>query len=91
MDDPFRRLQFETIRAQFVFYGYRKADGTVGRAYTKQAHSLREAMADLAANTDVDAHKGYTVRDVFVEVEDGEPTIHVELAEGATSVLPPAE
>ena len=61
-----------------MFYGFRLTSGERGGAYFKLAHSLGEALTDLAANASV-ADEGLFVSDAFLEQDEGEPTIHVEL------------
>jgi hypothetical protein len=78
--NPFNRLQLEHERTLFVFYGYRKADGSQGHGYFKLAHSLSKALDDLHANEDVADEGHYLVRDAFLEMDDdGSPVLHVEL------------
>ena len=77
--DAFDRLELEHKRTMFCLYGALYTDGTrADGVYFKQAHSLREALADLAANPamlDVD----YLVRDLFLEETENDATVHVEL------------
>lgn len=77
--NPLDALEFETERTLYVFYGYAPSaqDGD-GGPYFKSAHSLSHALADLRANPGVE-DAPYVVTDIFVEVEEGEPTLHVEL------------
>jgi hypothetical protein len=78
--DPFTQLALEHKRTQFVFYGFRWKDGTMGTPYIKLANSLREALADLDSSPGIADEGGYFVRDAFVEASDGEdPVVHVEL------------
>jgi hypothetical protein len=76
--DAFQNLQIERERELFVFYGFENVDESIPGAYFKQAHSLSEALADLRANDSVMDHD-YVVTDLFVENDDGEVTLHVEL------------
>lgn len=82
VDNAFTRLQLEHERTLFVFYGYRRIDGSTAGPYLKQAASLREALSDLEANEHIQdgGPLGYLIRDAFLVLEDGDPTIHVELS-----------
>jgi hypothetical protein len=81
--DAFTRLELETQRTVYLFYGFIEAGtGQRGKGYFKQAHSLGEAMADLVSNAGVDAAEsqaGYVVRDAVVIVDENGAHVHVEL------------
>jgi hypothetical protein len=77
--NAFDRLRLEHERTLFMFYGYRRVDGSPGHGYFKLAHSLAEALADLQASEGVADEGGYLVRDAFLEMADGDAVLHVEL------------
>jgi hypothetical protein len=79
--DAFHQLIRERERTMFVFYGFLwTEDGEVGGNYLKQAYSLGEALADLEANKGVADVGGYWVKDAFIQMENGDPIVHVELS-----------
>lgn len=78
--NAFSQLQLEKERTLFMFYGYRMAaTGGVGGGYFKLANSLNEALSDLSTNEGIADEGGYLVRDAFLVMEDGDPSVHVEL------------
>jgi hypothetical protein len=83
--DAFTQLALEAERTFFVFYGCKTIDGRL-TTYSKQAHSLREAFADMEANPGM-SDEGYYVQDAFVEKDpEGFVTLHVQLGSVAESV-----
>jgi hypothetical protein len=80
--DAFTRLRLESRRTFYVLHGWRAADGSVGRDYFKQAHSLSEAIADLEANDCSAEDVTHEIVDVFVSDGDDRDDlqVHVELS-----------
>jgi hypothetical protein len=78
---PLDQLNLERQRTRFTFYGYRTANGEMGRGSSKLAHSLSVALADLDSDPGVANEGGYLVSDAFLEVGDNPDdfAIHVEL------------
>jgi hypothetical protein len=80
--NPFDQLEIEHERTSFVLHGWREAStGEKAGNYFTLAHSLSEAVNDLASNPGVLYEEGdaFVASDVFVMTEEGDLTIHVEL------------